>query len=207
LEPGRAYSAELDAGGRQNRMTARGLGGNIKKSSRKAPGGTGRRTAEFRFATPEDLGGTHGLWIGNRRQEERIGVLLDQGRPALPMDVDPRNGRGRPFTIHLQGGAGPRPQTSTTCLRNNYTGYVCGLSKAAGRCGDILRANRGARGQCTYIDSLSRHLPKSAEDAAEQFPHPAAHLRGRDNPGEIWPAFHFAFDSDGGHSARRADQS
>src|SRR5260370_12174726 len=79
--------------------------------------GAGR--AEFRFATPDDLGGTHGLWI-DAGGKKKIGSYWIKPT-ALPMDVT-RGPAGTTFTIHLKGvGWTETPNLYNLASANTYT--------------------------------------------------------------------------------------
>jgi len=56
---------------------------------------------EFGFNTPDDLGGTHGLWIdaGSAKKHGNFWIKPT----ALPVNVT-RGPAGTTFTIHLKGG-------------------------------------------------------------------------------------------------------
>src|SRR5271170_7344300 len=97
LEPGKVYQLNWTrvVG---NRMTGQGweqLSKPIAEAKADAAG-----NVAFRFATPDDLGGTHGLWV-QAGPEKRIGSFWIKPT-ALPMDVK-RGPAGTTFTIHLKG--------------------------------------------------------------------------------------------------------
>jgi hypothetical protein len=81
---------------------------------------------EFRFNTPDDLGGVHGLWVdvGAGRKTAMHWIAPS----ALPLDVS-RGPAGTPFKIHLKGvGWTETANIYTVVYDNNYIGYACAFN-------------------------------------------------------------------------------
>jgi hypothetical protein len=184
LTPGKSYKLNFSrvVG---NRMTGAGWEENSITVAEAAADGAGK--AEFRFATPDDLGGPHGLWIdtGMRR---KIGSYWIKPT-ALPMDVT-RGPAGTTFTIHLKGvGWTETANLYTVVYDNNNTGYVCAFN-SQGDVEIIMRAT-GAPG-IHYID-LYPGIYRGTETRPNNFRIPQL-TYADDHPGEDLPAFHFAFE-------------
>ncbi len=184
LEPGKSYQLNWTrvVG---NRMTGQGWEEISKTIAESRADGAGR--AEFRFATPDDLGGTHGLWI-DAGGKKKIGSYWIKPT-ALPMDVT-RGPAGTTFTIHLKGvGWTETANLYNVVYDNSYTGYVCAFN-SQGDVEIIMRAT-GAPGM-HYID-LYPGIYKGAETRPNNFRIPQLTFAD-DHPGEDLPAFHFAFE-------------
>jgi hypothetical protein len=184
LEPGKSYQLNWSrvVG---NRMTGQGWEEDSKAIAQTTADSAGR--AEFRFATPDDLGGPHGLWI-DIGGKKKIGSHWIKPT-ALPMDVT-RGPAGTSFTIHLKGvGWTETANIYHVVYDNNYTGYVCAFN-SQGDVQIIMRAT-GAPGM-HYID-LYPGIYKGAETRPNNFRIPQLTFAD-DHPGEDLPAFHFAFE-------------
>ena len=184
LEPGKSYRLNWSrvVG---NRMTGQGWEENSTTVAESTADGTGR--AEFHFATPDDLGGPHGLWIDTGK-ERKIGSFWVKPT-ALPMDVT-RGPAGTTFTIHLKGvGWTETANLYNVVYDNSYTGYVCAFN-SQGDVEIIMRAT-GAPGM-HYID-LYPGIYRGAETRPNNFRIPQL-TYADDHPGEDLPGFHFAFE-------------
>ena len=193
LTPGKAYQLNWTrvVG---NRMTGQGWEESSKPIAQATADASGR--AEFHFATPDDLGGTHGLWIDDGGTK-KLGALWIKPT-ALPVDVT-RGPAGTTFTIHLKGvGWTETANIYNVVYDNNYTGYVCAFN-SQGDVEIIMRAT-GAPGM-HYID-LYPGIYKGAETRPNNFRIPQLTYE-QDHPGEDLPAFHFAFEVTTGN--QRAD--
>jgi hypothetical protein len=168
-----------------NRMTGQGWEENSVAVAESTADSAGR--AEFRFATPDDLGGPHGLWI-DAEGKKKIGSFWIKPT-ALPMDVT-RGPAGTTFTIHLKGvGWTETANLYNVVYDNSYTGYVCAFN-SQGDVEIIMRAT-GAPGM-HYID-LYPGIYRGAETRPNNFRIPQL-TYADDHPGEDLPAFHFAFE-------------
>jgi hypothetical protein len=168
-----------------NRMTGQGWEENSIPVAEGKADSAGK--AEFRFATPDDLGGPHGLYIdtGMRR---KIGTYWIKPT-ALPMDVT-RGPAGTAFTIHLKGvGWTETANLYTVVYDNNNTGYVCAFNSQGDV--EIIMHATGAPGM-HYID-LYPGIYRGTETRPNNFRIPQL-TYADDHPGEDLPAFHFAFE-------------
>jgi len=142
---------------------------------------------EFRFTTPDDLGGTHGLWV-NTGSGKKFGSYWVKPT-ALPIDVT-RGPVGTTFTIHLKGGGWTETANIYHVVYdNNYTGYVCAFNSQGDI--EIFMKATGAPGM-HYID-LYPGIYKGTETRPNNFRIPQLTFAD-DHPGEDLPAFHFAFE-------------
>jgi hypothetical protein len=190
LEPGKTYQLNWThvVG---NRMTGRGWdeASNVIAEAKADTAGH----ADFRFSTPDDLGGTHGLWL-QAGQAKKTGTFWIKPT-ALPMDVK-RGPAGTTFTIHLKGvGWTETANIYHMVYDNNYTGYVCAFN-SQGDVEIIIKAT-GAPGW-HYID-LYPGIYKGMETRPRNFLIPQL-TYDKDHPGEDLPAFHFAFEVTPGSS-------
>ncbi len=190
LEPGKLYQLNWTrvVG---NRMTGQGweqVSKPIAEAKADAKG-----NVDFHFATPDDLGGTHGLWV-QAGPEKKIGSLWIKPT-ALPMDVK-RGPAGTTFTIHLKGvGWTETANLYNVVYDNNYTGYVCAFNSQGDV--EIIMKATGAPGW-HYID-LYPGIYKGSETRPNNFRIPQL-TYDQDHPGEDLPAFHFAFEVTPGSS-------
>ncbi|HEX4589953.1 MAG TPA: hypothetical protein VH120_08500 [Gemmataceae bacterium] len=184
LEPGKVYKLNWTrvVG---NRMTGRGWEEVSKPIAEATADGAGR--AEFRFNTPDDLGGSHGLWV-QAGTAKKVGTFWIKPT-ALPMDVK-RGPAGTTFTIHLKGvGWTETANIYHMVYDNNYTGYVCAFNSQGDV--EIFVKATGTPGW-HYID-LYPGIYKGAETRPNNFRIPQLTYEN-DHPGEDLPAFHFAFE-------------
>jgi hypothetical protein len=190
LEPGKVYALNWTrvVG---NRMTGQGWEQTSKPIAEAKADATGN--VEFRFATPDDLGGTHGLWV-QAGAEKKIGSFWIKPT-ALPMDVK-RGPAGTTFTIHLKGvGWTETANLYNVVYDNNYTGYVCAFNSQGDV--EIIMKATGAPGW-HYID-LYPGIYKGSETRPNNYRIPQL-TYDQDHPGEDLPAFHFAFEVTPGSS-------
>jgi hypothetical protein len=142
---------------------------------------------KFRFKTPEDLGGLHGLWVdaGASRKTAMHWIAPS----ALPLDVG-RGPAGTTFKIHLKGvGWTETANIYTVVYDNNYIGYACAFNSQ----GDVeifLKAT-GEPGW-HYID-LYPAIYKGKETRPLNFRIPQL-TYADDHPGEDLPHFRFVFE-------------
>ena len=142
---------------------------------------------DFRFDTPDDLGGAHGLWVD-------VGVGKKIGShwikaTALPLNVA-RGPVGTTFAIHLKGvGWTETSNIYHVVYDNSYIGYACAFNSQ----GDVeifLKAT-GAPGW-HFID-LYPGIYKGNEARPNNFRIPQLTYE-QDHPGEDLPGFHYAFE-------------
>ncbi len=144
---------------------------------------------EFGFKTPDDLGGTHGLWIDNG-DGKTIGTHFIKAT-ALPLDVA-KGPVGTQFTIHLKGvGWTETANIMHEVYDNGYNGYVCAFNSQ----GDvqILMQASGAPGW-HFIDLYPGiYKGEETDTNLNNFRIPQL-TYADDHPNEDLPAFHFAFE-------------
>jgi hypothetical protein len=153
---------------------------------------------EFRFSTPDDLGGTHGLWI-DAGSSKKFGSYWVKPT-ALPVDVT-SGPVGTTFTIHLKGGGWTETANIFHVVYDNsYTGYACAFNSNGDI--EIFMKATGAPGM-HFID-LYPGIFKGTETRPNNFRIPQL-TYADDHPGEDLPAFHFAFEVT--PAIRRADSA
>jgi len=153
---------------------------------------------EFHFSTPDDLGGTHGLWV-DTGSAKKIGSYWVKPT-ALPVDVT-SGPVGTTFTIHLKGGGWTETANIFHVVYDNsYTGYACAFNSNGDI--EIFMKATGAPGM-HFID-LYPGIFKGTETRPNNFRIPQL-TYADDHPGEDLPAFHFAFEVT--PAIRRADSA
>lgn len=169
-----------------NRMTGQGWE-EISKPVAQATADAGGQ-AEFHFATPDDLGGVHGLWVDTGGGKKKIGSYWIKPT-AFPLDVA-RGPVGTTFTVHLKGvGWTETANIYHVVYDNNYTGYVCAFNSQGDV--EIIMKATGAPG-LHFID-LYPGIYKGTETRPNNFRIPQL-TYADDHPNEDLPAFHFAFE-------------
>jgi len=184
FEPGKSYKLNWTrvVG---NRMTGQGWEEISKPVAESTADAAGR--AEFRFATPDDLGGIHGLWVDTAGRK-KIGAYWIKPT-AFALDIA-RGPVGTTFTIHLKGvGWTETANIYHVVYDNNYTGYVCAFNSQGDV--EIIMKATGAPG-LHFID-LYPGIYKGEETRPNNFRIPQLTYYD-DHPGEDLPAFHFAFE-------------
>jgi hypothetical protein len=145
---------------------------------------------EFRFNTPDDLGGWHGLWVavggGKRTATHWIAPS------ALPLDVA-RGPAGTTFKIHLKGvGWTETANIYTVVYDNNYIGYVCAFNSQ----GDVEIFLKATGEPGWHFIDLYPAIYKGKETRPLNFRIPQL-TYADDHPGEDLPRFRFAFEVTG----------
>jgi hypothetical protein len=184
FEPGKVYKLNWThvVG---NRVGGQGWEESAKEIAQAKADASGR--VEFSFNTPDDLGGTHGMFV-QEGAKKKIGTHLIKST-ALPLDVT-HGPVGTKFTIHLKGvGWTETANIMHVVYDNNYTGYACAFNSQ----GDvtIYMQATGAPGW-HYID-LYPGIYKGSEREPNNYEIPQL-TYADDHPGEDLPAFHFAFE-------------
>ncbi len=141
----------------------------------------------FYFRTPDDLGGSHGLWAeaGTVRKTGTLWIAPT----ALPLDVS-RGPVETTFRIHLKGvGWSETANIYTVVYDNGHSGYACGFNSQGDV--EILMQATGEPGW-HFID-LYPAIYKGKETRPVNYRLPELTAE-QDHPGEDLPVFHFAFE-------------
>jgi len=142
---------------------------------------------EFRFKTPDDLGGPHGLWVA-AGATKRSGMHWI-APSAFPLDVG-RGPAGTTFKIHLKGvGWTETANIYTVVYDNSYIGYACAFNSQGDV--EIFLTATGEPGW-HFID-LYPAIYKGKEARPLNFKIPQL-TYADDHPGEDLPRFRFAFE-------------
>jgi hypothetical protein len=183
LEPGKTYDLNWDAM-RGNRMLAAGFG--IASTVIASATADAEGNASFSFTAPDDLGGSHGLWVakGNDKLTGNYWIVPT----ALPLDVS-EGPPGTEFTIHLKGGGWSETANIYNVNYDNaYLGYACAFNSN----GDItIHLTASGEPGMHYID-LYPGIYKGEETRPNNFKIPQLTAE-EDHPGEDLPVFRFAF--------------
>ena len=155
---------------------------------------------EFSIKTPDDLGGTHGVWIDMGGGKKRIGTHVIKPT-AVALDVA-KGPVGTKFTIHVKGWGWTETANITHVVYDNaYNGYACAFNSQ----GDlqIFVPATGAPGW-HFID-LYPGIYKGTEADANLTNFRIPQLTyAQDHPNEDLPAFHFAFEVTPGGTVKEA---
>ena len=139
------------------------------------------------FATPDDLGGTHGLYIdaGGTR---RIGTHFVK-TTALPMEVT-RGPVGTKITLHLKGVGWTETSNIMHLVYDNaYIGYACAFNSQ----GDVTIYMEATGEPGWHFIDLYPGIYKGTETLPINYRMPQL-TYAADHPGEDLPAFRFAFE-------------
>jgi hypothetical protein len=168
-----------------NRMSGQGWEESSTPVAEAKADSSGR--VEFEFKTPDDLGGTHGLWV-QAGPAKKLGTHFIKAT-ALPLDVK-RGPVGTKLTLHLKGvGWTETANIVHMVYDNSYNGYACAFNSQGDV--EIFVQATGAPGW-HFID-LYPGIYKGTETSPNNFRIPQL-TYADDHPGEDLPAFHFAFE-------------
>jgi hypothetical protein len=144
----------------------------------------------FAFETPDDLGGTHGLWIDDDGAR-KLGTHFVK-TTAFPIDVE-QGPVGTTITLHLKGvGWSETSNIMHLVYDNAYVGYACAFNSQGDL--EIFVQATGTPGW-HFID-LYPGIYKGMETNPNNFKIPQL-TYAADHPGDDIPAFHFAFEVTG----------
>ena len=187
LEPGKTYKLNWTRSV-GSRVSGRGWEEMSSAIAEAKADASGR--VEFSIKTPDDLGGTHGVWIDMGGGKKKIGTHVIKPT-ALALDVT-KGPVGTKFKIHIKGWGWTETGNITHVVYDNaYNGYACAFNSQ----GDlqIFIPATGAPGW-HFID-LYPGIYKGAEDDANLNNLRIPQLTyAADHPNEDLPAFHFAFE-------------
>ena len=144
----------------------------------------------FSFKTPDQLGGTHGLWIDMGGGKKKLGTHWIKPT-ALKLDVA-KGPVGTKFTIHIKGWGWTETSNITHVVYDNaYNGYACAFNSQGDM--EIYVWATGAPGW-HFVD-LYPGIYKGLEDDKNLSNFRIPQLTyAADHPNEDMPAFHFAFE-------------
>jgi hypothetical protein len=146
---------------------------------------TGR--LEFRFKTPDDLGGEHGLWVETGTGKKTGTHWIAPS--AFPLDVA-RGPAGTTFKIHLKGvGWTETANIYTVNYDNSYIGYACAFNSQ----GDVEIFLKATGEPGWHFVDLYPAIYKGKETRPLNFKIPQL-TYADDHPGEDLPRFRFAFE-------------
>jgi hypothetical protein len=184
FEPGKTYKLNWSTvvG---NRMSGQGWeeqGRVVAESVADAAG-----QAEFRFKTPDDLGGQHNVWV-ELGATKKVGTFW-LAPTALPLDIA-RGPAGTTFKIHLKGvGWTETANIYTVVYDNAGSGYACGFNSQ----GDVEIFMQATGEPGWHFIDLYPAIYKGKETRPNNYRLPQL-TYADDHPGEDLPAFHFAFE-------------
>jgi hypothetical protein len=142
---------------------------------------------EFRFKTPDDLGGWHGLWVALGTGKKTAAHWIAPN--AFPLDVA-RGPAGTTFKIHLKGvGWTETANIYTVVYDNNYIGYACAFNSQ----GDVEIFLKASGEPGWHFIDLYPAIYKGKETRPLNFRIPQLSY-AHDHPGEDLPRFRFAFE-------------
>jgi hypothetical protein len=155
---------------------------------------------EFAMKTPDDLGGTHGLWIDAGNGAKKIGIHVIKPT-ILPLDVK-RGPVGTKFTVHVKGWGWTETGNITHVVYDNaYNGYACAFNSQGDL--EIFVTATGAPGW-HFID-LYPGIYKGEEQDPNLTNFRIPQLTyAADHPNEDLPAFHFAFEVTANRAVKEA---
>jgi len=168
-----------------NRMTGRGWEEVSRVIAEAAADAAG--SAEFRFDTPDDLGGAHTLWVaaGNGKKQGSFWIAPT----ALPLDVI-RGPVGTTFRIHLKGVGWSETANIYTVVYDNATsGYACAFNSQ----GDVEIFMQATGEPGWHFIDLYPAIYKGKETRPNNYRLPQL-TYADDHPGEDLPRFRFAFE-------------
>jgi hypothetical protein len=184
FKPGKNYQLNWDTlvG---NRMTVAGWETKPRTIAAAVADTTGH--AEFRFKAPDDLGGTHTLWV--EADEIRKEGTFWIAPTALPLDVA-RGAVGTTFRIHLKGVGWSETANIYTVVYDNATsGYACAFNSQ----GDIEIVMQATGAPGWHFIDLYPAIYKGSERRPNNYRLPQL-TAVDDHPGEDLPIFRFAFE-------------
>jgi hypothetical protein len=171
-----------------NRMTGAGWQERSRVIAQARADAAGRM--EFRFETPDDLGGVHALWVdtGAARKQGTFWIAPI----ALPIDIA-RGPVGTTFRVHLKGvGWSETANIYTVVYDNAVSGYGCAFNSQ----GDIEIFMQATGEPGWHFVDLYPGIYKGKETRPNNYRLPQL-TYAEDHPGEDLPRFRFAFEVTG----------
>ena len=168
-----------------NRMTSAGWEEKSRVIAEAQADASGR--VEFRFTTPDDLGGIHTVWVdtGGTRKQGAFWIAPT----AFPIDVA-RGPVGTTFRVHLKGvGWSETANIYTVVYDNGVSGYACAFNSQ----GDIEIVMQATGKPGWHFIDLYPAIYKGKETRPNNYRLPQL-TYADDHPGEDLPRFRFAFE-------------
>lgn len=187
MTPGRSYELNWSTV-TGNRVGGRGWEESSSVIAKATADATGR--VEFRFKTPDDLGGAHDLWIQDGASRKSGSYWIAPS--AFPL-TPARGPAGTEFKIHLKGvGWTETANIYTVVYDNNYIGYACGFNSQ----GDVEITLYATGEPGWHFIDLYPAIYKGKETRPINFRLPQL-TYAEDHPGEDLPRFRYAFEVTG----------
>jgi hypothetical protein len=143
--------------------------------------------AAFEFATPDDLGGIHGLLVDADGTMQRGTHFVKT--TAFPLDVT-SGPVGTEFTVHLKGvGWTETSNIMHVVYDNAYIGYACAFNSQ----GDLTIYMQATGAPGWHFIDLYPGIYKGANEIPNNYRMPQL-TYAADHPGEDLPAFRYAFE-------------
>ena len=168
-----------------NRMSGQGWEEQARVIAEATADASGK--AQFRFATPDDLGGQHGMWLdaGGKKQRGTHWIAPT----AYPLDVM-RGLVGTTFRVHLKGVGWSETANIYTVVYDNATsGYACAFNSQ----GDVEIIMQATGEPGWHFIDLYPAIYKGKETRPNNYRLPQLTFAD-DHPGEDLPRFRFAFE-------------
>lgn len=141
----------------------------------------------FQFETPDDLGGTHGLWLEADGKMQRGTHFVKT--TASPLDVT-SGPVGTTFTVYLKGVGWTETSNIMHLVYDNaYIGYACAFNSQ----GDVTIYMQATGAPGWHFIDLYPGIYKGVNEIPNNFRMPQL-TYAADHPGEDLPSFHFAFE-------------
>jgi hypothetical protein len=184
LTPGRSYELNWTTV-TGNRVAGLGWEESSRAVAEATADASGR--VEFRFQTPDDLGGAHEIWIQDGASKKTGTAWI--ATTASPLDVG-RGPAGTRFSIRLKGvGWTETANIYAVVYDNSYIGYACGFNSQ----GDVEIILYATGDPGWHFIDLYPAIYKGRESRPINFRLPQL-TYADDHPGEDLPRFRFAFE-------------
>ncbi len=141
----------------------------------------------FEFETPDDLGGTHGVWLDADGTTMRGTHFVKT--TAFPIDIT-SGPVGTAFTVHLKGVGWTETSNIMHLVYDNaYIGYACAFNSQ----GDLTIYMQATGAPGWHFIDLYPGIYKGVSEIPINYRMPQLTYEA-DHPGEDLPAFRFAFE-------------
>jgi hypothetical protein len=183
--PGKRYALSWTTTTTGNRVGDRGWSEASRSIAQAVANPAGR--IEFDFVVPDDLGGTHALFVEDGAEKQTGSFWIKP--TAFPLDVE-HGPPGATFTVHLQGvGWTETANIYTIVYDNSYIGYACAFNSQ----GDVEISLQATGDPGWHFIDLYPAIYRGEEQRPRNFLIPQL-TYAADHPGEDLPRFRFAFE-------------